>query len=696
MAVKLRIKNRNRCTVDWLRFLVTLAVLTGCAEGSSSDGLNRTKNALPTLYSTKAVHQLTSVEAQRGYPVDLHAIVTYYDLFIDHASINRGRIFINDATGGLYVSMPPETTLPLREGTRVEVKGVTAAGNFAPIVTKPTVRILGQSSMKWAAVPLQIPLVMTGAYDCKWVIAEGVVQMALLSEHNVELKLASAGGVIGATTVREPGYDYTQLINATVLLHANAGVQYNRSHQITGAHLFFQSLKDLKVERAAPKDPFASPQRSIKQLFQYNPNGRSFEGVHVHGRVTLSWPDRYLCVQDETAGLCFERSQGDTAAEPGDLVDVQGFPRVEDSIPGLYDVRLRVLGKATPVAPVPLTASRVLNGEHSGELIELEGKLISAHRGDRDYTLIVDAGGVIFPAIFSGLPDAESRFPNKPGSVLQLAGISLPRAETRGVDVQAQGQQFTSFRLLLRGPADVRVLATPSWWNGQHTLTVLMGVGATTLAILCWAAALRRQVQEQTRTIRRSEEQYRHLAQHDVLTGLANRMLLHERLDAAIHTASRAKTRVALLMMDLDKFKQVNDTLGHHAGDLLLCATADRLRNEVGEKGVVARMGGDEFVVLLTEVQDSQAVLALGNAIVAALSVPVEMDGRQIPVATSVGVCLSYPGCGSNGATLLQNVDAAMYRAKQLGGHRVEEFKPEVVQTTVTTSYPLQSRPRLA
>ena len=173
---------------------------------------------------------------------------------------------------------------------------------------------------------------------------------------------------------------------------------------------------------------------------------------------------------------------------------------------------------------------------------------------------------------------------------------------------------------------------------------------------------------------KRAEEQIQHAAYHDVLTGLPNRLLFNERLGQAISQAKRDRTRFALLYVDLDKFKPVNDTFGHAAGDALLKGVAARICERVRASDTVARIGGDEFTVILREVAGHDAVLSVAREIIAALCVPFKL-GERAQVATlgaSIGVAL-YPDDALDHETLIKLADASMYRAK-INGNCVRFF----------------------
>jgi diguanylate cyclase (GGDEF)-like protein len=167
------------------------------------------------------------------------------------------------------------------------------------------------------------------------------------------------------------------------------------------------------------------------------------------------------------------------------------------------------------------------------------------------------------------------------------------------------------------------------------------------------------------------------VAHHDSLTGLANRPLLQDRLVHATQRAARLKNRVAVIFMDLDRFKYVNDSLGHSAGDTLLRACADRLRSSVRESDTVARFGGDEFVVVMEGLESAADVVAPLNKILSRFSAPFEVCGRELTTTASIGVSV-YPDDGEDVETLLMHADAAMYRAKERGAGSYEFHSAQV------------------
>jgi len=174
---------------------------------------------------------------------------------------------------------------------------------------------------------------------------------------------------------------------------------------------------------------------------------------------------------------------------------------------------------------------------------------------------------------------------------------------------------------------------------------------------------------------RQAEARIAHMAHHDALTGLPNRVLFHERLDEALLRVRRDRDKFAVLYLDLDQFKTVNDGLGHPAGDKLLVAAADRLRTCLRGSDIVARFGGDEFAVLQIGLAGPHEAGILAERIVTLLSEPYDIEGQQVVIGTSVGIALA-PADGETSDQLLRNADMALYQAKEDGRRTFCFFQP--------------------
>lgn len=173
---------------------------------------------------------------------------------------------------------------------------------------------------------------------------------------------------------------------------------------------------------------------------------------------------------------------------------------------------------------------------------------------------------------------------------------------------------------------------------------------------------------------KQAEERIEFLAHHDSLTSLPNRYSLNERLEQSIRSARRRNLKQAVIFIDLDNFKLVNDTLGHNTGDKLLIEIAQRLKGQVRESDIVSRLGGDEFVVVLTCITQAMEAAPVVEKIFDQLNKPIEFDGYSLTVSPSIGVSI-YPDDGMDGDTLMKHADTAMYHAKKLGRNNIQFFE---------------------
>jgi len=206
---------------------------------------------------------------------------------------------------------------------------------------------------------------------------------------------------------------------------------------------------------------------------------------------------------------------------------------------------------------------------------------------------------------------------------------------------------------------------------------VLGGMAAVYLAMQLMLARYHRLLREQERERAAQEERIRYQAYHDSLTGLPNRASFAEHLDEAMRRAKRAGWPLALLFLDLDNFKRVNDSLGHDAGDRLLRVAAERIRRAVREADMLFRMGGDEFTVLLEDVRGPEEAAMVSSRVLEAMAEPLQLQHHEISVTASIGIAL-YPRDDVVAERLLKSADTAMYRAKELGRNRYAFFAPEM------------------
>jgi diguanylate cyclase (GGDEF)-like protein len=669
-------------------FLIALAAPIASAQTSAGQGPT-TPGAIAqppprTLTTVREVHTLSPDQARRSYPIHLRAVVTFYYY---SSESHHSDLFLQDATGSSYAIVrngPPTNTLPA--GTLVDVTAVSGPGDFAPVLDQTHVTVAGTSHLPAYAKPVTFSDLLTGAYDSKWVQIEGIVRSVVESSDKVTLHVAMDGGTIAAITAKRPSVDYQHLVDTWARIRGDAGSIFNSNRQLTSARLFFPGLETVDAVASGPLNAFDLPVQPINGLLRYDPLARWRHRVHVRGTVTLDWPGRTICIRDSTDGLCAQADQESPVAV-GSQIDLVGFTVLAGFRPGMVDAVFQPRPGRGDTTPVSTTPERALGGVYDSELVQIEGRLIGRDLTANDPVLVLSSGQLLF-RVFLSAAESKSAISAIPiGSNLRVTGICAVEVNN---ETTVQGMGFTRvsrFWILLRSPGDILILQTPSRWTAERISTILLFTLAFTLAAIVWALALRRRVEQQTRELRESRELYRHMAHHDVLTGLPTRMLFSDRLQNALDRAQRFHTTIALLMLDLDRFKQINDCYGHQSGDVVLCVTAARLSAAIRKTDSIVRMGGDEFVILLNDLEDTAQAELIAAKIIAAVSEPIQLGDGAVAVTASIGVCaLIGDDTTADAELLLKQVDAAMYGAKTRGRGRLHVFSDEPTQ-------PVQSAP---
>jgi diguanylate cyclase (GGDEF)-like protein len=662
--------------------VLVAAVLAATGIAAGAQGSNRSE-ALRTITMAREVHDLPVEQAAHAYPVHLHAVVTYYDPYID---TRHGAIFACDRSGCVFISIPARPILPIHAGDAIDIAGVTSPGDYAPVVAGQQIQFEAHSRLPENPPRVALSRLLTGVFDCRWVEVEGRVRNIHLEPHNVIIEIAAEGGTLTAVSLRQPQADYDALIDSLVRIRANAAPLFNHSRQMVGVHAFFPSLRELSVIQPAPPDPFALPAVPISQLFRFSPVPELLHRAHVRGTVTLDWPGRVLCIQDGKVGICIQTTQT-TSVALGSLVDVVGFPAITQFKPTLEDASFRVIGQSSASSPRPIAPDDVLKTDLDGQVVQIDAELIGQDSAANDLTFILRAGPLVFPAT---LPKNAMRSVStwKEGSILRITGVCSVQVDPLSTNMGEGAVRSESALILLRTADDITVLHAPSWWTPAHALEGFALVGVVVLIAFAWIAILRHRVELQTLALRGSEERLRHLSEHDALTGLPNRLLLNDRLQDAFKRAERFQTCLGVLMVDLDEFKDVNDAFGHQAGDHLLSELAQRFNVSVRDTDTVARIGGDEFIVLLPDLRVAAEAEMIAGKIVTAASSPVSADQKQMAVTVSIGVA-TYPQVGPDAAALMRCADEAMYAAKKKGKNCLEVYRPKSVKRGGGASEPI-------
>ncbi|HJR67567.1 MAG TPA: EAL domain-containing protein [Gemmatimonadaceae bacterium] len=259
------------------------------------------------------------------------------------------------------------------------------------------------------------------------------------------------------------------------------------------------------------------------------------------------------------------------------------------------------------------------------------------------------------------------------GFLAAAYGIWRARATVQGLGPRMVSGAFFVYGLLQLHYLGVAVYESisqnyPAYVSYTGFLDILMYF-LMALGTVIWL------LENEQKTAMQAAAQIQHLAYHDTLTGLPNRQLFLDRLNLAISHAHRSQRRLAVFFLDLDRFKVINDSLGHAIGDRLLQSISRRLTGLLREGDTVTRIGGDEFTILVPHLQHSDDAIVVARKVRDALKHPIEIDGRELYVSTSIGISL-YPNDGEDANALLRNADAAMYRAKAQGRDTFRLYAP--------------------
>lgn len=715
----------------------------------------------------------------RSPEVHVRGIVTYYDTV-------GPNLFIQDATDGIWVDMRGVNVSPPQVGQLLDLSGHAASG-FSPYISKPQWTVLGSGATP-KPVHLSYEEASTGSFDSKWVEIDGVVR-SFVQQAEGDVLVIDVATPTGIFKVRVPGYHDgfpLQLVDAKVRFRGVCGSAFNRRNQLVAIHLFMPQLADATILEPAPSEPFNIDSIPISDIDKFSSDLNDIRRVKIVGTVTAWFPRRGAFLMDSSGGVYVETQDG-TQLQPGDEVEVIGFPSEGDYTPVLKSGSLRPTGKHHQIVPTDITGQMALKGGYDAQLVNISGTVRGQRQHGASYASVVESDDHnTFEADIRG-QKGEQWLPAV-GSRVALTGVCSVKADENG--------NPSEFQIVMRSPVDVRLLASPPWLDAQRAVSLLLSSAMLTLAVAAWVFILRRRVRQQTKIIRVKleneaalEEQYRRifernltglyiadqegsiidcnescaqilgfstrqdlldnradaeqiirkfyeglekaqivnaehrfqrrdgswgwilsnaryvhqkndqsvieggivditdrktaeeriqfLAYYDSLTGLPNRMLLQDRLAKALATAKRHKDKVAVLFLDLDRFKNINDSLGHSYGDLLLQELSTRLQIWAREQDTVARLGGDEFIIVLGSIAEAADAAVAAERIAHAVSPEFTLQGRVLSVTCSIGISI-YPDHGEDVETLIKHADAAMYSSKDSGRNTFRFFTAEM------------------
>jgi diguanylate cyclase (GGDEF)-like protein len=644
---------KNLVDLGFVRMLAPVALALVMA------GLPAQLAGLPSgeLTTVRSVRALTPDQASQARPVRLRGVVTVLSGW-------KTSFFFQDATAGISVNRSSDSPA-IQSGQQVEIRGVTGPGSFAPLIVAQSVTLLGKGKLPPARL-FGLEQLAGGKQDSQWLAMRGIVRSAVVKPSwgrpVLFLEIDIGGGNLVTVRVHdfsETGLD--RLPASTVSVRGVCGTVFNDKRQFVGLRLFVASLDDVHVEQPAPAKPFDIPIRPLDSLLQFGDRTGAIQRIRVRGIVTYSQPGRGLYLQDGTQGV-FVQSGQSTPVALGSLLEAVGYPAAGRYSPKLDDAVFRVVGAAQPPAGLMESASAMIVDKegfpaapYDSILVQLKGRLVEQIPGPDQDLLLLQDGATIFTAKL-----AQSGYSFRApaaGSLVSLTGICAADAD--------EAHEARSFELLLRSPADLVMLENAPWWTASRAAWVVLLLALVILGMAVWLAAVRRQALLHALTVT------------DPLTGLLNRRGFLLLAEQQWKLSQRNKTSLILFYIDLDRFKEINDLLGHKEGDLALQTVATLLRESFRKSDILGRLGGDEFAVAAIDAHPD-ARPTLEQRLARAVEQDNDTSDKPYQLLLSTGVL----ACDVTLATLsiedlLAKADALMYEQKRTrkrrGTHEISQ-----------------------
>lgn len=700
------------------------------AKISSSQLEKPSTQGLPTIVTVAQLRNLSAQQAALALPVHITGVITYCD------PIWRN-FFIQDGTAGIYVKYSgshPE----LRAGVRVRLTGMSNPGNYAPVIVAPSLVIEGPAALP-TPIRATSELAAAGLLDSQFVSIDGVVHPLKFAEQpNHPVYTFDLYTSLGQVHVfAAPGFPDLRksrsIEDARVRIQGVFSTVFNSRRQLVGYQLQLASPQNIQIIEPAVANPFAMAATPIASLLRFSPGSHFGHRVKVTGSVTMAEND-FLYVQDASGGV---EVRGDARSiHLGQRVEAIGYPTLAGRYsPTLTDAEFRLIPGSGSIEPQATAANSILHGNYDSQLVTVQGRLLTIVPGPGSINLLLQSGIQTFTAELDKIRPGSDLPDLRVGSVLRLTGVASAQIDPNKV-YQLLQQDPVSFKLLLRVPHDVTVVRAAPFWTSQRTLAIVALLSLLIMVILAWVAVLRRRVTRQRIALdkasqtaqairdlsaamedvsakqkfdtqvsvrgsseiaglvvgfnnmlsqllqkdnarRDAEERLKHQAMVDELTGLPNRRLLADRLAQSVARARREKSMVGFLYVDLDGFKLVNDSFGHAAGDQLLVEAGQRLRGRVRESDTLARIGGDEFTVILNRIESREDAQQVAQSLLQSLIYPFHVEGHEITIGASIGISI-FPDASSDNENLLQQADSAMYAAKRNGKNQIVHFSNDL------------------
>ena len=452
----------------------------------SSMGLAAGQNpSAEELVTAAQVRSLTPQQAAKGLPVRLKGVITYCD-----QSLNSR--FVQDDTAGIYFFDMRSNMPALTAGQTVEIEGITSPGAYAPVIVPRSIKVVGEGKLP-EAKPVTGQQLNSGQEDSQFVQVRGIVRSVRFDQFTKQfwVGLVVDGEKFTAFVSQIPVTKPEELVDSVVKVQGVCITLFNNKRQLFGTRLLTPRPSDLTVEEPAPKDPFDIPTQDLSSLLQFTPQGNQGHRVKLSGTVAYAEPGDAVFIQNDKAGV-YCQTQVSTPLQPGDQVEVVGFPARGEYTPILEDSIYRKVGSGTAPVPVTLTFEEILSGSNDCRLIQTSARIIDRTLHGREQFLVLGQDGFTFNAYLGQAENGLGLSALKSGSDVMATGICLIERGSgwRG----GEDSRAKSFRLLLRSPADVVVQSEPPVWTQfgvRRTVGVLLAV---ILIMLLWIVDLYRRV----------------------------------------------------------------------------------------------------------------------------------------------------------------------------------------------------------
>jgi diguanylate cyclase (GGDEF)-like protein len=707
---------RNGLRID----LVHTAMTTLPADGWQALSASR------QLTSIASVRALSEETIRTAPPVKIAGVITYSDS-------DLRQLFLQDSTAGIFLKYAG-SPVALHQGEMITVTGLANDGDFAPVIVAPKFTPMGA-----ARLPKPVPMNMQTKYgllDSLYGQVEGVVHPSREEQYpkHTTFYLHTALGPVHVDVAQNgtPSNFMANLQDATVRARGVVGEIFNSRKQLIGLQLTISNLKDIEVIEPGSSNPFEKSPTRISNLLKYSPGSRPDHRVVVSGTVTMLG-NGFFYIQDQTGGV---RIEGDTSGlHLRDAVDAAGYASPTGYSPALTDAVVKARPQSSVVNPQLVTTDMMSEGHLDSQLVSIEATFLGVENSTGARTLSVTSGGHTFQAVLYLKDTGQPFISPQVGSLLRLTGICSVEVD-RGNTGNLLKKDPVAFKLNIGSPADIQVLEGGTWRTFLHSpmlvgiliLAVILSAGRIVMLLLRIESKNKelRAANEKDDAIRQligamhevrlkkqftsrvsvpeadelallgtefnhmieelhvrdigmaeAEAKLRQQALSDVLTGLPNRRRLSDRLSHSVAIAKRNGSLVAMLYIDLDGFKLVNDSFGHNFGDMLLIRVAERLSKRIRESDTLSRLGGDEFAVVMVGIKTVEHAELLAQTLLQVIASPFEIDGQTIRIGASIGICL-FPNQANDESELLQFADTAMYSAKRSGKNRIVLFTKDL------------------